>query len=81
MSWADVSLRDMEAILHIEDQSLLSLGCHVTHFHHFEEVLILLLVPVYLQNVLKTVQEMVVSCLMLKYKHINEMVDRPFFVG
>ena len=73
MTWVNCSLRDVKAILHIQNDSLASFDCLIANIEHFVEVLVLSFVTIDLKNVLNAVQESVKSGLVLKHKQVEQV--------
>lgn len=55
VTWVNSSLRNVKAILHIQNHSLASFNCLIANIKHFVEVLILAFVTIDLKDVLYAV--------------------------
>lgn len=73
VTWVNGSLRNVKAILHIQNHSLASLDCLIANIEHFVEVLIQAFVTIDLKYVLHAVQESVKCGLVLKHKQVEQV--------
>ena len=74
------SLRDVEAIFHVKNQSLTTFDSLVTNSENLVEVFILAFIAIDFKDIFEAVEESVERRLMLQHEEVEQISDCSFLV-